>query len=139
VDVLTRYPAQRRAGSQLGAGERIRSEYELVVAAAGSQSALDAAIAYAAPGTTVALAAMFGAGATIGVELSLKEVTLVPAFTYGHHGNRREFDEAVAVLAGNPEIASTMITHRFPLAAAPQAFSAAADRRSGAIKVVLEP
>jgi threonine dehydrogenase-like Zn-dependent dehydrogenase len=32
-----------------------------------------------------------------------------------------------------------LITHRFPLDAAPEAFSAAADRSSGAIKVVLEP
>ncbi len=46
---------------------------------------------------------------------------------------------AAGILASRPEIPDTLITHRFPLDAAPEAFRAAADRRSGAIKVVLEP
>jgi threonine dehydrogenase-like Zn-dependent dehydrogenase len=36
-------------------------------------------------------------------------------------------------------VAGIVITHRFPLDAAHEAFAAAADRASGAIKVVLEP
>jgi threonine dehydrogenase-like Zn-dependent dehydrogenase len=48
-------------------------------------------------------------------------------------------DAAARVLADDPEIASAMITHRFPLDRAAEAFSVAADRASGAIKVLLEP
>jgi threonine dehydrogenase-like Zn-dependent dehydrogenase len=42
-------------------------------------------------------------------------------------------------LAATPELPRALITHRFPLDAAPEAFATAADRESGAIKVVLEP
>jgi threonine dehydrogenase-like Zn-dependent dehydrogenase len=48
-------------------------------------------------------------------------------------------DAAARVLADDPGIASAMITHRFPLDRAAEAFSVAADRASGSIKVLLEP
>ena len=58
----------------------------------------------------------------------------------GHaFGRKRDIDVAAALLADAPEIARALITHRFPLDAAVAAFDAAADRASGAIKVVLEP
>jgi threonine dehydrogenase-like Zn-dependent dehydrogenase len=43
------------------------------------------------------------------------------------------------VLAANPEIARTLITHRFSLDDAAEAFRVAAYRASGAIKVVIHP
>ncbi|MEO3876309.1 hypothetical protein ABGB18_46735 [Nonomuraea sp. B12E4] len=43
------------------------------------------------------------------------------------------------MLAATPQIARTVITHRFPIHGARQAFSVAADRGAGAIKVVIEP
>ena len=46
---------------------------------------------------------------------------------------------ASALLAAHPEISSCLVTHRFPLDAAPEAFRVAADRKAGSIKVVLEP
>lgn len=139
VDLIARHPFQRVAGEGLGAGVDPSAEYEVVIEAAGTQSALDTATGSAAPGGTIALAGMYGEGATIGVELAMKEISIVPAFTYGHHESRREFDVAVELLADDPGIADAMITHRFPLERAPHAFAVAADRASGAIKVVLEP
>jgi threonine dehydrogenase-like Zn-dependent dehydrogenase len=58
---------------------------------------------------------------------------------YGRHGVARDVDVAAGTLAARPDLAAAMITHRFPLEAASDAFAAAADRASGAIKVVLEP
>ena len=139
VDVVARHPFQTEAAERLGAGTARGSEYELVIEAAGTQTALDTAIERARPGGSVAIPAMYPAGVTVGLDFSMREVTLVPAFTYGHHHGRREFDDAVAVLAGQPELPATMITHRFPLGDAPEAFRVAADRAAGAIKVVLEP
>jgi threonine dehydrogenase-like Zn-dependent dehydrogenase len=43
------------------------------------------------------------------------------------------------MLAARPELPGTIITHRFPLDAATEAFAVASDRAAGAIKVVLEP
>jgi threonine dehydrogenase-like Zn-dependent dehydrogenase len=74
-----------------------------------------------------------------GQALCMKEISLVPASMYGRVGPSRDVDVAASLLAGRPHIAETLITHRFPLDAAAEAFAAARDRASGAIKVVLEP
>jgi threonine dehydrogenase-like Zn-dependent dehydrogenase len=58
---------------------------------------------------------------------------------YARDGAARDVDVAAATLAATPEIARAIITHRFPLDAAAEAFRTAADRAAGAIKVVLEP
>ena len=58
---------------------------------------------------------------------------------HGHDATGRDVDAAAQLLADMPEVAGAMITHRFPLDEAARAFEVAADRASGAIKVVLEP
>jgi threonine dehydrogenase-like Zn-dependent dehydrogenase len=74
-----------------------------------------------------------------GIAAMMKEAVFRWSFTYAHHAGGRDVDSAAALLARRPEIADTLITHRFPLADAPEAFRVAADRAHGAIKVVLEP
>ena len=72
-----------------------------------------------------------------------KEAVMVTATMHGPgtSGSRRDDRHAGVgrLLAAMPEVATAMITHRFPLDQAPSAFAAAADRSAGAIKVVLEP
>ena len=48
-------------------------------------------------------------------------------------------EEAAAMLAEQPDIARTLITHRYGLEEASEAFRVAADKSSGAIRVVIEP
>ena len=43
------------------------------------------------------------------------------------------------MLAAQPDIPATVITHRFALEDAAEAFRVASDRSSGAIRVVIEP
>ena len=74
-----------------------------------------------------------------GFLLCMKEVRVVPSAMYGRRSVGRDVDIAASILAGRPAIADTMITHRYPLDAAPEAFAKAGERGSGAIKVVLEP
>ncbi|MEM7408939.1 MAG: alcohol dehydrogenase catalytic domain-containing protein [Myxococcota bacterium] len=138
VDLVARHDAQRAAGARLGAGEP-SDGYDLVIDAAGTPAALEDAVARARPGARLLLLATYWDGLALpGFALCLKEVRVIPASMYGRDGVARDVDVAAGVLARS-ELADAIITHRFPLEAAPEAFGTAADRASGAIKVVLEP
>jgi threonine dehydrogenase-like Zn-dependent dehydrogenase len=139
VDTLAHRAERQAAAERLGAGRDAGSDYDIVLDAAGTQSSLDQAVARVRPGGTIGVLASFWEPVTIGMALLMNEVALVPAFTYGHHHEVSEFEEAVAVLDAAPRLAETVITHRFPLDDAAEAFRVAADRTSGAIKVVVVP
>jgi threonine dehydrogenase-like Zn-dependent dehydrogenase len=139
VALVARHDAQRAAGDRLGA-RAATGEYDLVVEAAGSESALARAVELAKPGGTVVIPGIYwGPIAMPGWAMLVKEVSLCPSLFYGRHAGGRDVDAAAALLATTPELPRTIITHRFPLDAAREAFAVAADRKSGAIKVVLEP
>lgn len=140
VDLEARHPTQRDAGERLGAVGPAAGEYDVIFEAAGTQSALDRAIELVRPGGVVMFLSTFWEGVAIsGFAAAMKEATLRWSFTQSHHSGGRDVDTAAALLARRPEIARTLITHRFPLADAPEAFRVAADRAHGAIKVVLDP
>jgi len=140
VDLVARHDRQREAGARLGAGEATDG-YDVVVEAAGTASALADAARRCRPGGTVVLLASYWDGTVEmpGLEVCMKELTLVPASMYHRVGPSRDIDVAAALLAARPEVPEVLITHRFPLDAATEAFAVAADRAAGAIKVVLEP
>jgi threonine dehydrogenase-like Zn-dependent dehydrogenase len=100
---------------------------------------MDRATDLVRPGGTIGVLASFWQPVAVGMSLLMKEVSLVPAFTYGHHHGASEFDEAVRMLEADPELPRTVITHRYPLDEAAEAFRVASDPVSGAIKVVIEP
>jgi threonine dehydrogenase-like Zn-dependent dehydrogenase len=139
VGVAARHPHQLAAAESLGAVP-IEGRYDVVVDAAGTASAVEQAVALARPGSSIALLGTHWDGLQApGLPLSTKELSLVSAFAYGRHARGRDSDDAAALLAAVPELAPAMITHRFPLDDAAEAFRVAADRAAGAIKVVLEP
>ena len=91
-------------------------------------------------GTIVFLSTHWEPVAIPGLAALMKELTFRWSYTYGRQDDgRRDLDDAATLLAGNPEIAETLVTHRFPLDDAAEAFRVAADRAAGAIKVVIEP
>jgi threonine dehydrogenase-like Zn-dependent dehydrogenase len=69
----------------------------------------------------------------------MKEVAIRPSLGYSGHNGRREFAEAADMLASRPELAPMLITHRFPLEDAAEAFRVARDRSRGTFRVVVEP
>ncbi len=139
VDLVARHDAQLAAGERLGAG-LAAGDYALVVDCAGTESAALRAAELARPGGTLLLLGSYWEGMTLpGDLIAMKELTLVPSSMYAKSGGSRDIDVAASTLGARPAIAEALVTHRLPLEAAAEAFATAADRKSGAIKVVLEP
>ena len=154
--LIARHDSQREAGLRLGAEVPKAgvsdsaapdaatalpdSSFDIVVDAAGTPDALQLCARLAAPGAAMSLVSTYWTGLELpGIEICMKEIRLYPSIMYGRYDNTRDADHAASVLAANPEIPKAIITHRYPLDAAPEAFATARDRASGAIKVVLEP
>ena len=136
-----RHEAQRQAADRLGATTMGDGDYDVVIEAAGTSSALARAVELCRPGGRVVLLGSYWEG-TVDIPayaVTMKEINLIPSSMYGRVGPSRDFEVAGALLAARPEVPETIITHRFPLDGAAEAFTTAQDRHAGAIKVVLEP
>ena len=139
VDLEARHNAQHAAGERLGAGTRA-GQYDITVEAAGTDTALSRCVRATTPGGQIALVGMATEDRRVpSIPFVMNELTLIGCNCYDNAAGEREFASAAAVLAADPEIAATVITHRFSLDDAAEAFRVAADRASGAIKVVLTP
>jgi threonine dehydrogenase-like Zn-dependent dehydrogenase len=69
----------------------------------------------------------------------LKEAKTAPSLGYCADGDVREFDRVAAMLAARPEVAETLITHRFGIDDAVHAFDVARNRAQGTFRVVVHP
>jgi 2-desacetyl-2-hydroxyethyl bacteriochlorophyllide A dehydrogenase len=140
VALDARHPHQKEAGERLGARVDADGLYDVVVEAAGSEASLARCGDLVAPGgTIVVLGVHFGPVQLDWMPLFHKEARVVPSLGYCAHDGGREMEDAVAMLADDPEIARTLITHRFPIEDAAEAFRVASDRAGGAVRVVIEP
>jgi len=139
VDLEARHDAQRAAGERLGAGAPA-GQYDITSEAAGTDTALARCVRATTPGGQIALVGMATGDRRVpSIPFVMNELTLIGCNCYDNATGEHEFASAAAVLAGNPDIAATVITHRFPLDEAAEAFRVATDRGAGAIKVVLMP
>jgi len=139
VDLEARHAHQIEAGRRVGAGA-ISCMYDVVVEAAGSESSLARSIELVRPGGTVVVLGVFMEGTRFPfTEALTKEARTLSAIGYCRHDTGRDLESAARLLAGDPDLVATMITHRFPLEDAEEAFRVAADKRTGAIRVVIQP
>ena len=139
VWVVARHRAQIEAANALGATAS-NGRCDVAVVAASSNKAVHEAVTSCRPGGTVLVVATFWDQFSIpGLTAMTKELRIIPTFACGHHVGVRDIEIAAQILADQPEIADRLITHRFPLKDAAEAFRVAADREAGAIKVVLMP
>jgi threonine dehydrogenase-like Zn-dependent dehydrogenase len=138
VALEARYPHQHEVREALGVDEP-DGLYDVVIEAAGSPSSIQRCVELVRPGgTIVVLGVVPGALDVPFSSLLTKELTLIASLSYCGHAGQREMRLAAEMLASRPEIPASVITHRFPLEDAAEAFRVAGDRRSGAIKVVVE-
>jgi threonine dehydrogenase-like Zn-dependent dehydrogenase len=140
VALEARHPHQREVGERLGARIGTYGTYDVVIEAAGTNESLAHAVDLVAPrGTVVVLGVHLGTVELNWMPLFHREARIVPSLGYCRHEGGREMEDAAAMLADDPDIARALITHRFPLQDAGEAFRVAGDRTSGAIRVVIEP
>jgi 2-desacetyl-2-hydroxyethyl bacteriochlorophyllide A dehydrogenase len=138
VSLAARHPHQKEVGERLGASAP-DGRYHIVIEAAGSASALRDGVERLAPGGVMSMLGLHLDGLDVPyTSLLNKEARLVASMGYCTHEGGRDMQQAAEMLAARPEIADSVITHRFPLEDATEAFRVAADRESGAIKVVVE-
>jgi 2-desacetyl-2-hydroxyethyl bacteriochlorophyllide A dehydrogenase len=140
VALQARHPHQREAGERLGARVDADGLYDVVVEAAGTEASLARCGELVAPGgTIVVLGVHFGPVQIDWMPLFNREARLIPSLGYCAHEGGRDMEDAAQMLAEDPEIARTLITHRFPIEDAVEAFRVASDKTEGAIRVVIEP
>lgn len=140
VALVARHDHQKQAGARLGAAEEPRGEYDVAIDSAGSAAGTADACAWLRPnGKLLMLSASWDQVRFPGLDLASKEPMIVTSTMYGRDGVARDVDHAATLLGLNPVIGDAIITHRFPLEAAAEAFEVARDRKAGAIKVLLEP
>ena len=139
VDLEAHRPGRAARGERLGASLAVGTDYDVVLDAAGTQSSLDRATELARPGGTLSILGTYWSPVSLGLAFQMKELTILPSFTYGHHHGDLEFAAAADILHAVPELADALVTHHFALEDAAEAFRVAADRDADAVKVVVHP
>ena len=139
VDIVARHQHQFEAAEKLGVTpiESASTNYDASFDAVCTQESFDACIGATRPGGSLLEFGMFWTPVSLSNPMLLKEITVVPSIFYGHNQDHHDFEEAVEVLSRVHTIADAVVTHRFSLADAPEAFRVATDRKAGAIKVHL--
>lgn len=139
VAVEARHPHQHDAREQIGAVTPT-GDYDVVIETGGSESALHRAVELTRPGGTVVYVGVYDPDTTWPHhEAFLREVALQPSLGYCGHDGRREFAEVADMLASRPDLVSMLVTHRFPIDDAPEAYRVAQDKSKGVFRVVVEP
>ena len=139
VDLEGHRQSRTAVGERLGAALNAGTDYDVVLDAAGTQTSLDRATELVRPGGTVGILGTYWSPVSLGMSFQMKELTLIPSFTYGHHHGMGEFAEASRILEAVPDLPDALITHRFGMEDAAEAFRVAGDRAEDSIKVVVHP
>jgi 2-desacetyl-2-hydroxyethyl bacteriochlorophyllide A dehydrogenase len=140
VGIAARHPAQQLSAEALGLKVDPTRDCDVVIEAAGTASGFDDAVTRTRRGGTVVLVSTTWEPISISfLNAQMRELAIMPAFVYGEAHGEREFDRAARILSEHAEIPPALITHRFGLDDAAEAFRVAGARAEGAIKVVLHP
>jgi 2-desacetyl-2-hydroxyethyl bacteriochlorophyllide A dehydrogenase len=149
VAVTARHPHQRDSAERLGcdqvlapgaAGEVAKRPGIVIETVGGSASTVDEALGVVARGGTIVVVGLFEASVAFNpLVFMVKEVRIVGSMIYNRRGRESDFDTALEILAQRGNELRHLVTHAFALRDAQRAFATAADKKSGAVKVMLEP
>ncbi len=127
--------AQQMARSGPAAGADV-----VVETVGGSADTLAQALTLVAPGGRVCMLGVFTAPVQIHpLLLTLREATIIGSNCYNRSGPKSDYEIAIEIMRREGVTLRQMITHRFPLASVAEAYAAADDKKSGAIKVMISP
>ncbi len=139
VSLEARYAHQIERGERLGASQP-SGRYDVVIEAAGSASSLKRAMTLVERGGAMGVLGLFDPATEWPYwPWILKEIRTFPSVGYSHHEHGRDFDHAARLLASTSDLVDVLITHRFPINDAPEAFRVAGDKTTGAVRVVVDP
>lgn len=149
VAITARHPHQRAAAEAMGLtvlGEdqalawcRERRPDVVIETVGGTADTLDVAARGVRRGGRIVVLGSFESVALDYGKLLMKEVRILPSFAYGTNRRGSEFGAAVDLLPRLADELRLVQTHQFPLDDVAGAFRAAADKRSGALKVTVVP
>ncbi|MBW2316553.1 MAG: zinc-binding dehydrogenase, partial [Deltaproteobacteria bacterium] len=135
--VLLEREAEPMALAQLGQERDIDIVVETV---GGTADTLNAAGIAVRPGGAVSVLCVFMAPVSLQtLPFLMKEVTLGFSYCYEHGDDHADFADSLQILDEHRDAAAQLITHTLPLTEVERAFTLAADRKAGAIKVSVTP
>jgi 2-desacetyl-2-hydroxyethyl bacteriochlorophyllide A dehydrogenase len=139
VSLEARHPHQREVGERLQASA-VGGCYDIVFEVAGTASGLQRAVDLARPGGAMVVVGVYDHNVVWPhLQCFIKEVRTIPSMGFCRHDEGSDYLSAATMLAQRPELAASLITHRFPIEDAAEAFRVAADKSTGALRVVIEP
>lgn len=109
---------------------------DCVIETVGGGSNFDAAVACARKRGTVVLVAGYYEPLEVDLrKIVWSEVIVTGSNCYGYSGREKDFDAAIEIIASGRVDPTKIVTHRYGLDEIVDAFQAAADKKSGSIKV----
>ena len=134
--MYAKYDHQKEAGLKLGAGE-LSGQYDRVVDCVANDQTLELSAKTAKPGSWLILLGIPLNGINLpGMRMIMNEIQVFPSIMYSSTNGVRDFSVAAKLISQNKDIGKTIISHRFNLEDAKEAFRIADDKNSGSIKVV---
>jgi 2-desacetyl-2-hydroxyethyl bacteriochlorophyllide A dehydrogenase len=146
VVVTARHPHQAALAPEFGAvsvagTDEVLRGFDLVVeAVGGSAPTLEQALCAAGPGGEVVALGLFDEPQPLDVRRAVyKELRFFFPVTYSRMAGRDDFQIALDMVEERAFPFERLLSHRFPLREVGAAFAAAADKRTGSLRVLVEP
>jgi threonine dehydrogenase-like Zn-dependent dehydrogenase len=149
VVISARHPHQRAVAEALGLDVVDEAEVQawgkaekprvVLETVGGTATTLDTAVSVVRRGGTIVILGTFPRRDVDLFVAALKEITLIPSYAYAMSDGESDFARAAATIAELRDLLPAVVTHQLPLADAGDALRIAADKSTGAVKVVLTP